>query len=151
MKNFFQKALGKTGLYGPLWPSMLIAFSAAVVVSAQTPTARDGVYTAAQALRGKVVFDKSCASCHAITPKGPVSSTSRGPDLGGDEFLTRWNGKPASHLSKIIHDTMPSDFSLEMTEPVALDLTAYLLQVNKFPDGKADLTAGTANAVIILK
>ncbi len=130
---------------------MLMALSAVIAVQAQTPSARDGVYTKAQALRGKAVFDKSCASCHAIVPKGPVTSTSRGPDLGGDEFLTRWKGKPASHLSKIIHDTMPSDFSMEMTEPISLDLTAYLLQVNKFPHGKPKLTAGTANAVIIVK
>lgn len=130
---------------------MLIALSAVFAVRAQTPSARDGVYTKAQALRGKVVFDKSCASCHALAPNGPVTSASRGPDLAGDEFLTRWNGKPASHLSKIIHDTMPSDFSMEMTAPIALDLAAYLLQANKFPDGKPELTAGTANAVIILK
>ena len=139
MKNFFQK-----------WPFMLLLL-AAVAVEAQTPSARDGVYTKAQALRGKVVYDKSCASCHATVPKGPVSSTSRGPDLGGDEFLTRWNGKPASHLAKLILDTMPSDFSMEMTAPISLDLTAYLLQVNKFPDGKPELTAETANAVIIVK
>lgn len=130
---------------------MLIALVAVIAVQAQSPTARDGVYTAAQALRGKTVFDRSCASCHALVPKGPVSSTSRGPDIAGDEFLTRWNGKPASHLSKIILDTMPSDFSMEMTAPISLDLTAYLLQVNKFPDGKPELTADTANAVIIVK
>lgn len=129
----------------------MLMLVAAIAVEAQTPSARDGVYTKVQAQRGKAVFDKSCASCHALVPKGPVTSTSAGPDLAGDEFLTRWNGKPVSHLSKIILDTMPSDFSMEMTEPISLDLTAYLLQVNKFPDGKPELTAGTANAVIILK
>jgi quinoprotein glucose dehydrogenase len=129
----------------------MVMFLIAVAIKAQTPTARDGVYTKAQALRGKTVFDKSCASCHALTPKGPVSSASPGPDLGGDEFLTRWSGKPAGHLAKIILDTMPNDFSMEMTEPVAIDLTAYLLQVNKFPDGTPELTADTAKTVIIIK
>lgn len=123
----------------------------AVAVTAQTPTVRDGVYTKAQALRGKAVFDKSCASCHSLVPKGPVTSTAPGPDLAGDEFLTRWTGKPAEQLSKIILDTMPSDFSMEMTKPVSLDLAAFLLQVNKFPDGKAELTADTAKTAIIIK
>jgi cytochrome c len=138
VKNFFLKAF-------------MVMLLGAISVTAQSPTARDGVYTAAQALRGKVVFDKSCASCHALVPKGPVTSATRGPDLGGDEFLTRWNGKPASHLSKLILDTMPSDFSMEMTAPISFDLTAYLLQVNKYPDGKPELTADTANTVIIIK
>jgi quinoprotein glucose dehydrogenase len=123
----------------------------AIALQAQTPSARDGVYTKTQALRGKAVFDKNCASCHALIPKGPVSSTSAGPDLAGDEFLTRWSGKPASHLAKLILDTMPNDFSMEMTAPISLDLTAYLLQVNKFPDGQPELTAGTANTIIIIK
>jgi quinoprotein glucose dehydrogenase len=129
----------------------MVTLLVTAAVRAQVPTARDGVYTRAQALRGKSVFDKSCASCHALTPKGPVSSTSPGPDLGGDEFLTRWSGKPANHLVKIIVDTMPNDFSMEMTEPIALDLTAYLLQVNKFPDGTPELTADTAKTIIIIK
>jgi quinoprotein glucose dehydrogenase len=129
----------------------MVMLLAAVAVRAQVPTARDGVYTKGQALRGKVVFDKSCASCHALVAKGPVSSTSPGPDLGGDEFLTRWSGKTAGHLVKIIVDTMPNDFSMEMTEPVAVDLVAYLLQVNKFPDGTPELTAETAKTVTIIK
>ena len=129
----------------------MLPLLAAVALQAQTPTARDGVYTSAQALRGKAVFDKSCASCHALTPKGPVSSASPGPELAGDAFLTRWSGKPAAHLVKVIVDTMPNDFSMEMTEPIALDLTAYVLQTNKFPDGKAELTADTAKTIIIFK
>lgn len=129
----------------------MVAFVISIAATAQTPSARDGVYTSAQALRGKAVFDKTCASCHSLVPKGAVTSTSPGPDLGGDEFLTRWTGKPAAQLSKLILDTMPSDFSMEMTAPVSLDLTAYLLQVNKFPEGKADLTADSAKTAIIIK
>jgi len=130
----------------------MVMLLAAVAVKAQSPTSvKDGVYTAAQALRGKAVFEKSCASCHALVPKGPVTSTSPGPDLAGDEFLMHVGAKPAWGLAKTILDTMPNDFSMEMTEPIALDLTAYLLQVNKFPDGKTSLTADTAKTAIIIK
>lgn len=129
----------------------MVMLLAAVAAQAQTPTAGDGVYTKAQALRGKAVFEKSCASCHALVPKGPVTSASPGPDLVGEDFLMRVGAKPAWGLAKTILDTMPSDFSMEMTEPIALDITAFLLQVNTFPEGKAELTADTAKTAIIIK
>lgn len=151
MKHFFLKALGKADLRGPSWPFMVMLV-AAVAVCAQSPASvKDGVYTKAQALRGKAVFEKSCASCHALVPKGPVTSASPGPDLAGDDFLMHVGGKPAWGVAKTILDTMPNDFSMEMTEPIALDITAYLLQVNKFPDGKFELTAESAKTAIVIK
>jgi hypothetical protein len=84
-------------------------------------------------------------------PHEKVASDAPGPDLAGDEFLTHWSGKPAGAVAKIILNTMPNDFSMEMTEPISLDLTAYLLQVNKFPEGAAELTADTAKTAIIVK
>lgn len=137
-------------LHCPSLPFMVMLL-AAVAVQAQTPTAQGGVYTKAQALRGKAVFEKNCASCHALVPKGPVTSASPGPDLAGKDFLMHVGAKPAWGLAKTILDTMPNDFSMEMTEPIALDLTAYLLQVNKFPSGKAALTAKTAKTAIVIK
>ena len=125
---------------------------AAVAVRAQSPASvKDGVYTKAQAERGKAVFEKNCSTCHSLVPKGKVASDSPGPDLGGDDFLTQVNGKPAWAIVKTIKDTMPNDFSMEMTEPISLDVTAYILQVNKFPEGKAELTADTAKTAIIIK
>jgi len=124
----------------------------AVAVRAQSPASvKDGVYTTAQAERGEKVFKQTCATCHALEPKGKVTGDAPGPDLAGDDFLTQHSGKPAWTIAKVIKDTMPNDFSMEMTEPIALDLTAYLLKVNKFPDGKAELTVDTAKTAIILK
>jgi quinoprotein glucose dehydrogenase len=120
----------------------------AVVARAQAPTAKDGVYTKAQAERGKTAYETGCAKCHATTAKGPVTSDAAGPDLGGDEFLTRWSGKTTGALAKLIRETMPNDFSMEVTEPMSYDITAYILQVNKFPDGATALSADTAGAII---
>lgn len=125
---------------------------AAVAVRAQSPlSVKDGVYTAAQADRGEKVYKQACASCHALETKGKVSSDTPGPDLGGDEFVSHQSGRPAWVIVRTIKDTMPYDFSMEMTEPIALDLTAYILKVNKFPDGKAELTAETAKNAIFIK
>lgn len=121
----------------------------AIAVHAQAPTAKDGVYTKAQAERGKAAYGTGCAKCHATTAKGPVTSDGAGPDLGGDEFLTRWTGKTAGALAKLIRETMPNDFSMEVTEPMSYDITAYILQVNKFPEGAAALGPDTAGALIV--
>ena len=131
---------------------MVIAFSAVFALRAQSPTSvKDGVYTAAQADRGEKIFKQACASCHALEPKGKVTSDAPGPDLAGDDFLNIESGRPAWVLTRIIKDRMPNDFSMEVTEPMALDLMAYILKVNKFPDGKAELTAETAKTAIIVK
>jgi cytochrome c len=130
----------------------MLMLLAVVAVRAQSPTSvKDGVYTAAQADRGEKVFKETCAGCHALEPKGKVTSDSPGPDLAGDEFLLRESGRPAWVIARLIRDTMPNDASMEMTEPVALDLTAYILKVNKFPDGKSELTADTAKTAIVIK
>jgi cytochrome c len=130
----------------------MVMLCLAVGVRAQSPTSvKDGVYTAAQANRGEKVFKQSCASCHALEAKGKVSGDAPGPDLAGEFFLTREAGNSVWTITKVIKDTMPNDFSMEMTEPIALDVTAYILKVNKFPDGKAELTADTAKIAIINK
>jgi len=132
--------------------AFLFVFLAVVAARAQSPaSAKDGIYTAAQAERGEAVFKKTCAGCHALEAKGKVTNDAPGPDLGGDDFLTHVSGKPAWAIAKIIKDTMPNDFSMEMTEPIALDLTAYILKVNKFPAGKSELTAETAKTAIVIK
>ena len=130
----------------------MVMFFLAVAVRAQSPVSvKDGVYTSAQADRGEKVYKQACASCHALETKGKVTSDSPGPDLGGDEFVAHESGRPVWAIARIIKDTMPFDFSIEMTEPIALDLTAYILKVNKFPDGKTELTADTAKTAIINK
>ena len=134
-----------------LYASM-VAFLLTTDARAQSPTSvKDGVYTSAQADRGEKVFKQACASCHALEAKGKVTSDAPGPELAGDEFLSIESGRPAWVVARIIKDRMPNDFSMEMTEPIALDLTAYILKVNKFPDGKTELTADTAKTAIIIK
>ncbi|TAK19035.1 MAG: c-type cytochrome [Acidobacteria bacterium] len=131
---------------------LMVMLVVVVAVKSQSPASvKDGVYTKAQAERGQKVFEQSCKACHALEPKGKVTSDAPGPDLAGDEFLTHMNGKPAWALAKVIKDTMPNDFSMEVTEPIALDLAAYILQANKFPEGAAELTAESAKTAIIVK
>jgi mono/diheme cytochrome c family protein len=105
------------------------------------PTAKDGVYTKAQAEAGKALFDKTCSTCHAFKP---WEKSDQHPDLAGEAFLERWNGKSIKELTTLIFSTMPNDGSMFLDEKQSLDLTAYILMQNGFPAGEQPLAADEA-------
>ncbi len=96
-----------------------------------------GSYSAAQATRGKALYTDQCVACHGEMLEGVV-----GPPLTGDDFLTDFGGKPVKELVDKIHSTMPQQAPGTLTDAQATDLTAFILQSNKYPAG-ADLTAAT--------
>jgi len=61
----------------------------------------DGVYTAAQAERGKANFlSGRCGGCHQLDLSGD-----RGPTLKGDSFLSHWENGPVNSLFTKISET----------------------------------------------
>jgi mono/diheme cytochrome c family protein len=95
----------------------------------------DGVYTTAQAERGKSNFlSGRCGGCHQLDLSGD-----RGPALKGDGFLSHWENGPVNALFKKISETMPPNAANETTDEAKVDIIAYLLQSNGFPAGKTDL------------
>jgi len=119
----------------------LALFLVAVVISptlrAQARTARDGVYSAAQATRGQAIYKDKCAPCHGEMLEGLL-----GPPLAGDEFLKAWANQPLSELANKIEKTMPQSDPGSLMRPDVIDLVAHILQVGKFPAGQAALPAG---------
>ena len=95
----------------------------------------DGVYTQAQADRGRPLYNEHCASCHADTLMGGEMS----PPLVGGEFLSNWNGLTVAELFERIRTTMPQNKPGKLSREVNSDITAYILSVNKFPAGKEEL------------
>src|SRR5947199_6753549 len=95
----------------------------------------DGVYTAAQAERGKAEFAKSCANCHIADLSGSV----RGPSLKGDRFMAAWENTTVNNLFRKIRDSMPATYPESVEDNVKLDIIAYLLQQNGFPAGASEL------------
>jgi len=123
---------------------MKIAIAAAVFIallSAQEPSRSvwDGVYTQAQADRGRPLYNQHCASCHADTLMGGEMS----PPLVGGEFLSNWNGLTLGELFERIRTTMPQNNPGKISREVNSDITAYILSVNKFPAGNAELPHST--------
>jgi S-disulfanyl-L-cysteine oxidoreductase SoxD len=103
----------------------------------------DGVYTAAQADRGKAAYARHCGRCHGDDP-----ANSRNP-LSGDRFAEHWESRTLADLFHRVRDTMPPGESSTVGASDKLDTVAYLLKQNGFPEGRAELPSdGDALATI---
>lgn len=100
-----------------------------------TASVWDGVYTAAQAARGKTTFEGTCARCH--NPE--LTGSERGPALKGGTFLSHWEDDSLEAIFNKIRDTMPPIGPNTLSEDIKIDVLAYILQVNAYPAGPADL------------
>jgi mono/diheme cytochrome c family protein len=119
--------------------ALAIAIGAASVQGqAPTKTTNSGVYTAAQAERGKKLFEAKCTACH---------DTAR---FTGDAFLDAWDGKPLKGVWDIASGTMPEDNPGSLQQQEYGDILAYFLSLNAFPTGDAELE-GNATAMAAIK
>ena len=108
-------------------------------------TTWDGVFTTAQADRGKQNFLAGrCGGCHKLDLSGD-----RGPALKGDDFLAHWENGSVVTLFDKIRETMPPNAPNETTDDAKIDIVAYLLQQNGYPGGKAELRADSDSLGII--
>jgi mono/diheme cytochrome c family protein len=97
----------------------------------------DGVYTSAQAARGKEPFERSCARCHNIE----LAGSQRGPALKGNVFWSKYDNESLSSLFMFIRDTMPQDGPSLVSDEMKADVLAYIMSVNGMPTGNAELKA----------
>ncbi len=108
-------------------------------------TVWDGVYTAAQAARGEAVYRRHCLSCH----QADFSGTEEASALSGDAFMQAWREDTVGNLFTRVRNLMPFDEPASLGDAAYVDSVAYLLQVNGFPAGSYELTAGGAADVRI--
>ena len=107
----------------------------------------DGVYTAAQADRGKAaLLQNGCNGCHGATLAGE-----RGPALRGDTFIADWENGSLNRLFTKIRETMPPLNAQQVPPATKLDIVAYLLQVNGFPSGNIELGSGDLENIQVVK
>lgn len=111
--------------------SLLALFAA---TGAEAASTWDGVYSDAQAQRGRQQYLQHCALCHAPSLQGNYVS----PPLVG-EFMPDWGGSPLSDLYDFISTTMPLDKPGSLNAGAYADIVAYLLKANGFPSGASDL------------
>jgi mono/diheme cytochrome c family protein len=98
-------------------------------------TVWDGVYTAAQAARGKAVFEERCAECH---------NTGEAPVLFGAGFMRRWFQENLGNVFTKMRTTMPLNGPGSLPDGSYLDVLSFVLNESGFPAGTEELTANPA-------
>ncbi len=120
----------------------LVVFLGGVIsaqqAQADSQTVWDGVYTEAQASRGRTQFEASCRSCHRAEP------------YQGDAFMRAWSGSDVESLFRQVRTTMPTTAPASLNEGAYLDIVAYLLQMNAFPVGSRELSPSAIKNIRII-
>jgi len=119
----------------------LIPFATVLVlnstVHAQPPTKSiwDGVFSDAQAARGKALYSENCASCHG----GELTGGEMAPPLAGGEFMAGWDGLTIGDLFERVRISMPQNAPGSLSGQQNADILAFMFSANKFPAGAEEL------------
>jgi mono/diheme cytochrome c family protein len=119
---------------------MVATAAGALAARPQAPAAprspKDGVFTAAQADRGKTVYDAKCAVCHgtmaSVTPD-------MAPLLNDYVFQGTWKNRSLADLFGKIRETMPQNEPGTLSPRDTADIVAYVLSANHLPAGDVPL------------
>ena len=110
-------------------------------------TVWDGVYTAAQAERGKALYTQNCLRCHGANLEGSTGEVTPGVaggvSLSGDHFKQDWYSSSVNDLYNKISRTMPAQppsLTGKLPQNQVLDLISFILSYNGFPAGSTELT-----------
>lgn len=127
---------GLTALLGVVVASSATASSPRSGFAPRRAVLQDTVslYTEAQAERGQTVFKNVCAECHEME------------DLTNSDFRQNWDGSTLYELFDLIRTTMPDENPGTLTQQQYVDVTAYVLQINKLPAGETEFTGEETGA-----
>ncbi len=92
------------------------------------------MYTDSQAALGLEVFTAVCSECHEVE------------DLTNEDFRLNWDNTTLYELFDNIRTTMPDENPGTLTPQQYIDVTAYVLQLNKLPAGDVAFTGDSASA-----
>lgn len=121
-------------------PALCAALCSAVlsVHSAAEVTLKDGVFTKAQAEKGKTVYEKNCAQCHVT-------------DFYVDK-LKAFNQAPLSDFFYLVSDTMPQDRPGALYPEEYANAFAYIFSALGYPAGEKALNPedGSMDEILIV-
>ncbi len=95
------------------------------VVAPEAPPG--GIFTDAQARRGRTAFDETCSECHTTS------------EFRGRTFQRTWGRRTVYSFFRTIRSTMPDDNPGGLEEQVYLDVVSYILSMNGHDGGVAEL------------
>ena len=109
-------------------------------VQETTSSTLDGVFSSAQARRGRRVYNQNCASCHGQGLRGGEMA----PSVAGSDFIVFWTEIPVGVLFDRIKMTMPEDGPGRLSDQEYTDVVAYMLDRNDYPAGENELSTDKA-------
>jgi mono/diheme cytochrome c family protein len=114
--------------------AVLVAMESAPAASreATSHTTRDRVYTVEQAGRGKQVYKRACAQCHAL-------------DFYRGDTMKPWEGASLSDLYDAVSTLMPQGNPGSLKRREYVDILAYILSLNAMPAGDEELPLRAAD------
>ncbi len=117
--------------------AFVLAGALAPAASAQSTenhgTVVDGVFTAAQAERGKQAYMANCSSCHMEDLRGQA-----GPALKGDQFMENWAGAASKRLFPKIQPELPQDGRGSLVHKPYSKFPRPIPPPTIFPSGRQD-------------
>jgi mono/diheme cytochrome c family protein len=123
---------------------LLLGISAAILIAATGmvlaqagPSIWDGVYTAAQADRGKEAYGQNCARCHG----GALEGNDEIPALAAAHLMVDFDGQTVGDLVQRIQTTMPMDNPGTLNAQTVADIAAFILKSNNLPAGQTEIPA----------
>jgi mono/diheme cytochrome c family protein len=98
-----------------------------------------GVFTRAQAIRGRDQYAAHCAACHAdnLAGIGPALP------LAGGTFQSKWASQSVFDFYERVRTTMPQSAPNSLDAQVYADIVAFILRANNFPTGPAELVGAS--------
>jgi len=103
------------------------AASSPASAPAPPPPAEEGIYATAQAERGRTSFRDVCAECHYSS------------EFRDQQFQFKWGRRTVGDLYREIVRNMPEDDPGSLADQEYVDIVSYILQLNGFPAGSAEL------------
>lgn len=89
-------------------------------------------FSAAQAVGGRLLYQRECATCHGNDLEGGV-----GPALAGESFS--WHDRPVAELHRYIQEFMPVGAPGSLEAAQVTTIIAYLAQSNGLEAGDEPL------------
>jgi mono/diheme cytochrome c family protein len=123
----YRLVCGAAGLAGAL-----ALAPAASAQSADTVLTTAGVYTAAQAAKGKEVHGAACLSCHK-----PI-------ETAGEKFWNTIVGRPVAEFFGYLRSQMPQDNPGSLSGEDYAAVIAYIFSLNAVPAGETPLPGDSA-------
>jgi len=122
---------GSTAVVAPAAAESTAAAESAAE-SAASSAATMASFTDGQADRGREVFRSQCTECHASS------------EFSDAQFKFKWSRRHAGSLYQMIQTQMPETAPGSLTDEETVDLVSYILRMNGFEPGAAELGADRA-------